>query len=100
MAKDLTPDAWFPSWSEDGTNITVPIASITGLTDTEADTATGDIRQVLLKMLQTLDAAHDALPDADKPTTFSINSTVSGAYREFRVRFNGTSPTFSPDTEP
>lgn len=100
MAKDLTPDAWLASWSEDGTNITVPIASLTGLTASQADTTTGDIRQVLLKLLDRIKTVHDGLPEADKPDTFTIIKTVTETTTDYRLRFTGATGTFIPGTEP
>jgi hypothetical protein len=44
MAFDPAPSSLFPSWSEDGTTISVPIASIANLTAAEADGTTGDWR--------------------------------------------------------
>jgi len=47
MAQDLKPSTWIPSWSEDGTDVTFPIASIPELTAAEADGATGDMRKCI-----------------------------------------------------
>ena len=49
-ATTWVPSALFDSWAEDGTNITVPIASFTNLTVALADGVTGDARQVMLSM--------------------------------------------------
>jgi hypothetical protein len=99
MAKDLTPDAWFASWSEDGTNITLPIASVTGLVASEADTTTGDIRTVLLKMLSRVKTVYDGLADADKPDTVTITEITTAGSREFRFRVTGSVGTFTPGTD-
>ena len=50
MAWDPLPPTWMASWSEDGTNITVPIATFTKMTAAEADASSGDIRKVLFAM--------------------------------------------------
>jgi hypothetical protein len=90
MAKDLTPDAWISSWSENGTNITIPIASIPTLVDTEVDTVTGSITKFLFKFLEKLYTVQEALPDADKPDQMTIVRSqlqnTSTSYVEFRVR--------------
>jgi hypothetical protein len=44
MAFDKTPTTWLPSWSEDATNITLPLASLPELTAAEADAATARFR--------------------------------------------------------
>jgi hypothetical protein len=72
MAKDLTPDAWIPGWSEDGTNITIPIASLDGLTAAEADATTGNIGKCLRAILQTCYTHQQTLATADKPVEFSF----------------------------
>jgi hypothetical protein len=43
----------FTGWSEDGTDITVPISSFVDLTATLADGTTGDARQVILSFVAT-----------------------------------------------
>lgn len=47
-AASWAPSTLFSGWSEDGTDISVPIASFTGLTEAFADATTGDARQVIL----------------------------------------------------
>ena len=103
--KDMTPDAWFASWSENGTNITLPIGSVTDLTAAEADVTTGDIREVLFKMLETLKAAQDALPTADKPEYMTLYSTSafnsSGkVVTKYSVTFTRDIATSDATTEP
>ena len=72
------PSNWLASWSEDGTNITLPIASIPGLTAVEADGASGDIRNTLYPLLETLYAKWLTVAEADRPTKMTIyrNSVV------------------------
>lgn len=54
MAANLVPSSWFASWAEDGTNITVPIATFLGLTAADADGTTGDIRQIVYSIMETI----------------------------------------------
>ena len=53
-AKDISPAGWLDSWSEDGTDITLPIASVAGLTPALADGTTGDVREVVRLLLEEL----------------------------------------------
>lgn len=99
MAKDLTPDAWFASWSEDGTNITVPIASITGLTAAQADVTTGDIREVLLKIISRIKTVYDGLAEADRPDTLVITEHQTSTTRKFVIEVTGSVTTFTPGTD-
>lgn len=101
MAKDLTPDNWLASMSEDGTTINIPIASIAGLTAAEADVATGDIRKFLSKMLDTLIARYatiGAVP-ADLPTTLTMRKVSTASYVEYTVRIAGSITTFTPGAD-
>jgi len=77
MAFDKTPTTWIGSWSEDGTNITVPIASFPELTAAEADGSTGDIRKIAFAMFEKLFQTYNALETADRPTKWTITKTSS-----------------------
>lgn len=68
MAFNEAPNATFSSWSEDATNITLPIASVTGLTAAEADGATGDIREVIRCILN---ETHTSWQNQATPPTLS-----------------------------
>jgi hypothetical protein len=72
MAFDPKPSTWLPSWSENGTDITLPIASIPELTAAEADATTGDIRKVVFALLTKLYAVWSALDSADRPTKMQL----------------------------
>ena len=80
MAFDPAPSSLFPSWSEDGTTISVPIASIANLTAAEADGTTGDWRAVIGRILDDVFNYYDALAAADQPTklTFQRNRYEAG----------------------
>lgn len=58
----IAPSEFIGSYVSDGTNITIPIASLTGLTAAQADGLTGDIRAVLMAILDTLKAGVEAAP--------------------------------------
>lgn len=72
MAFNPAPSALFPSWAEDGTTITVPLASITDLTAVEADGTTGDWRAIMLRIMDHVWAYSQGLATADKPTKLLI----------------------------
>ena len=77
MAWDKTPTALIASWSEDGTNVTFPIASIPQLTDAEADATTGDSRKILLALNERFYVWYSALAAADQPDHLSVVRSIS-----------------------
>lgn len=99
MAKDLTPDAWLVGSSENGTDMTIPIAAVTGLTAAEFDTATGQINVFMYKLLDRIYTVQQGLADADKPDTMLITKTQTTTGFDFRVRFIGTVTTFTLDAD-
>ncbi len=79
MAFSDTPKDWLgDGYSSDGTDMTIPIAGIPGLTGGEANAATGDIRKIIFALCEALNARYAALPLADRPVKMSIVKT-SGA---------------------
>ena len=58
MAKDKAPSSWITNYSSDGTNITIPIASLPGMTAAYAHATTGDIRLIVQGFLNAIDAKH------------------------------------------
>jgi len=78
MAQDLTPAHWIASWSVAGTDITIPIASITGLTAAEANGTTGDIRKVMFALLDQLYTVWAAETTADLPLGMRMYKQTSG----------------------
>lgn len=77
MPFDKTPSTWIEDWSEDGTDITIPIATFPELTDTEADNTTGDIRKVLFAICAALHAKWLATAVADRPARMTIGKRSS-----------------------
>jgi len=94
MGFDKAPSSWIPSWAEDGTNVTFPIASVPELTADEADGATGDIRRVLFALLEKLWAVWAATETADQPTKMTLyrstttNDLTGAMQRVFTARFD------------
>jgi len=77
MAFDPKPSTWLPSWSEDATNISLPIASLPELTAAEADGTTGDIRKVAFALTKKLADVFEAAAVADRPTQMTIGRYAS-----------------------
>lgn len=75
MAFDKAPTTLFSGYTSDGTNITIPIASLSGLTAAEANATTGDGREVLRSIMITATNAVSALPTADKPTKMTLTAS-------------------------
>lgn len=73
MAFNPIPTNLIASWSEDGTNITFPIASVPELTAAEADAVTGDSRKIIYALLERICAWNTALAAADRSTRMTIN---------------------------
>lgn len=77
MAFSALPTNVIASWSEDGTNVTFPIASIPELTAAEADAATGDSRKIIYAMLERLYQWWLALAPADRPSRVTVSRSSS-----------------------
>ncbi|MCX7010382.1 MAG: hypothetical protein NTY53_24605 [Kiritimatiellaeota bacterium] len=94
MAFDKKPSTWIPNWTEDGTDISVPIASFPELTSVEADGTTGDIRKVLFAMLEELYQKWLATAAADRPSKMTItkssnlNAATGVVTNVYTVRFS------------
>jgi hypothetical protein len=85
MAFNKAPTELWPSYTSDGTNITIPIAAIDGLTAAEAHTTTGDWRSIMLSLVSTAHRHYDELATADKPLAFvvtdpTVQSVTSGSF--------------------
>ncbi len=80
MAAELRPNQWFADWSEDGNDITIPIASIPGLSAGDADGATGDIRAIIFRIMERLRSAYDVpSPVGDPPANMLVSKSQSFA---------------------
>lgn len=70
MAFNKAPTELFAGYSSDGTNITIPIADILGLTAAEAHATTGDWRSIFLSLCATAFTHYNDLVEEDRPTAF------------------------------
>ena len=73
---NIYPNLWYTNWSENATNITLPISSVEKLNATQADGATGDIRQVLYGILYEAQAAAAAATGDGITTKMTINKNT------------------------
>lgn len=90
MAFNPAPTSLWPGYTSDGTNITIPIASLDGLTAAEAHTTTGDLRSIMLAFCSTGYRHYSELATADKPAMFTASmptispvtsGTLAGTFR-------------------
>ena len=72
MAFVDTPTLYFAGWSEDGTDITLPLANVTELTAAEADAATGDIRKIIYALSEEFYVKYNATAEADRPGKMTL----------------------------
>ena len=77
MAFDPKPTTFFAGWSEDATNVTLPLAAVPELTAAEADATDGDIRKVLFALLEQAALAYAALPSANKPAKMVVSRSTN-----------------------
>lgn len=77
MAFDKLPDSWISGLTEDGTDMTIPLASIAELTAAEADTVTGDIRKVWFALCKHMQDTWLATASADRPSKMTFSKSVS-----------------------
>jgi thymidylate kinase len=77
MAVDLSPAAWIADWAEDGTDITIPLASLPETDATEADGSTGDFRKVMLAWMEAVYQHYNGLATADRPVKMVVNRSTS-----------------------
>ena len=71
------PAQWVANWSEDATNLTIPIASIPEMTAAEADGTTGDMRKCIYALLAKFYAFWLTIPVADRPANMKIYRSTS-----------------------
>lgn len=93
MAFDQKPSTWLDDWSEDGTDITVPLATFPEMTADEADAEDGDIRKVLFAIAEKLYDSWNNTATADRPTQMyiakssSVNTTTGVVTNTYTLRF-------------
>jgi hypothetical protein len=73
MAFNDAPTTLWPGYTSDGTDITIPIAALDGLTDAEAHTSTGDWRSIMLAICSTAYRHYSGLATAERPVMFTAS---------------------------
>ena len=64
----ITPATLFPNMTSDGTNITIPITDLPGLTAAEVDPDTGNGAELLRILCETAHSKINMLDTANQPT--------------------------------
>lgn len=110
MAFNPAPTSIWPSYTSDGTNITIPIAALDGLTAAQANATTGDWRAIAVSFADTLQRHYFELADADKPTALIVmtpfpqavtSGDFAGTYRtQYQMTCYGTVATPTIADEP
>jgi hypothetical protein len=77
VAFDKTPTTWLANWSENGTNISLPSASLPETDATECDGTTGDFRKVMLAFMEAVYQHYNGLATADRPAKMTITRSTS-----------------------
>lgn len=77
MAFSAVPNTWLDNWSENGTNISVPIATFPELTAPEANATTGDIRKIVFALQEKLWTEWNERASTDRPTKWTLSKNAS-----------------------
>lgn len=116
MAQNLSPSHWLPNFqlvAASGTctkqSIAIPLESLPGLSDSEANASTGDIRKVLRAIMAAAYAAWLAEDAADRPSMMTLSrstsvddsrgTTVRNYVSTFRVETTGEEVVAEPQAE-
>lgn len=88
MAVDMAPGTWIAGLSEDGTNVSFPIASVPELTAAEADGTTGSFSNWIYAVLCKVYAVYASL--TTKPTGMKVykSSSTDETTGKITVSFN------------
>ena len=77
MAYSQLPTDLFAGMSEDGTDLTIPLASVPGLSAAEADAVTGDPKEIARAMVERVFQWYSGLASVDQPVAFTAAKAVS-----------------------
>jgi len=77
MAFDKTPNIWMSGWNENGTAISVPIATFTELTAAEADSDSGDIRKIVWAFLKKWYDEYSTRSSTNQPSKWTCTRSIS-----------------------
>jgi len=72
----VTPAQIFPGFTSDGTNITIPLTDLVGLTAAESNATTGNAMEVLRVIVDRAQAAIAALAPTARPSRATIEKAA------------------------
>ena len=81
-------DVFGANYTATGTNLTIPLASLPGVSQVEADKDDGDYRRILRGILDGVQQAHSNLPET--PDYFTITKSGFNGLGGTRVRVSYT----------
>ena len=70
------PQHLFLGYASDGTNISIPIAKLSGLDAAEADTLTGDWREIVQTIFRTAHSYQESFQWSERPRTFTSSEVI------------------------
>lgn len=83
---NVLPTVFFENLTTDGTNITIPIASLIGLTAGEEDPSTGDGRELARTIVETIVSKYLALDVSNRPAFMTASKAQPTGTAVDRVR--------------
>ena len=93
MAFSQVPTDWIASYSSDGTNLTIPRASLPELSSAEAHTSTGDIRDIVFSFVERIYQVYITSAAADRPAKMALirstqtNETTGKVTGQYTINF-------------
>lgn len=67
------PTNWITGYTSDGTNVTIPISTLTGLAAGDASASTGDVRKVMYAMTDVFYSTFAAAASTNQPAKIIIS---------------------------
>jgi hypothetical protein len=101
--KIFPPNSLFAGYAADGASLTIPIASLTGLTAAEADAVTGDWREILQAVMLYCVEHHKEFQWSDQPRTYDafkldlLNSRYFDRHFLFHFCTDMGAPSIAPE---
>jgi hypothetical protein len=89
MAFSSVPTLVFgASYSENGTNMTIPLSAFEQLTAAEADAATGDSRKMIYAMVEKFYSHYVGLAAANRPARMVVTKSSGGLNASNQIAVN------------
>jgi hypothetical protein len=93
MAFSQVPTNWITSYASDDTTLTIPRASLPELSAAEANTTTGDIRDIVFAFVERIYQVYITSAAADRPAKMTLirstqtNETTGKVTRQYTINF-------------